>query len=62
MTTPSRSSPYCLLTSRYPILAMLLMIGHDVNMTFEDTRVHNLPTLMTRIFHSTLMSENVSLK
>ena len=54
MTTPSRSSPYCLLTSRYPILAMLLMIGHDVNMTFEDTRVHNLPTLMTRIFHSTL--------
>ena len=62
MTTPSRSSPYCLLTSHYPILAMLLMIGHDANMTFKETRAHNLPALMTRIFSSTLMGENVSLK
>ena len=52
----------CLLTSHYPILAMLLMIGHAANRTFEDNRVPNLVTLMTRIFHSILMGANVSLK
>ena len=59
---PSSSSPCCLPTSRYPILAMLLMIGHAANRTFAETQVCNLPALMTRIFRSILMGANVSLK
>ena len=62
MITPSRSNPYSLPTNCYPILAMLLMIGHNANETLEATQVLNPLNLMTRIFPSTLMGGNVSLK